>query len=60
MNAGPDWLTGGAYGLEGGAACTIALLISTVVIWRANLFVRADVGQSTSFSGGLPPADVGQ
>jgi membrane protease YdiL (CAAX protease family) len=43
MNAGPDWLTGGAYGLEGGAACTIALLISTFVIWRAKLFVRADV-----------------
>jgi len=42
MNAGPDWLTGGAYGLEGGAACTIALLISTVLIWRAKLFVRAD------------------
>ena len=43
MNAGPDWLTGGAYGLEGGAACTIALLISTVLIWRAKLFVRSDV-----------------
>jgi len=47
MNAGPDWLTGGAYGLEGGAACTIALLISTVIIWRAKLFVRADVGEVT-------------
>ncbi len=43
INAGPDWLTGGAYGIEGGAACTIALLISTVVIWRAKLFGRADV-----------------
>jgi hypothetical protein len=43
INAGPDWLTGGAYGIEGGAACTIALLISTVVIWRAKLFARADV-----------------
>jgi membrane protease YdiL (CAAX protease family) len=43
INAGPDWLTGGAYGIEGGAACTIALLISTLVIWRAKLFVRADV-----------------
>src|ERR1051326_4672721 len=43
MNAGPDWLTGGAYGLEGGAACTVALLISTVIIWRAKLFARADV-----------------
>jgi membrane protease YdiL (CAAX protease family) len=48
MNAGPDWLTGGAYGLEGGAACTIALLISTVVIWRAKLFARADVPGSIS------------
>jgi membrane protease YdiL (CAAX protease family) len=42
-NLGPDWFTGGAYGIEGGAACTIALLISTVVIWRAKLFVRAGV-----------------
>jgi membrane protease YdiL (CAAX protease family) len=42
VNAGPDWLTGGAYGIEGGAACTIALLISTVVIWRLKLFRRAD------------------
>lgn len=41
--AGPDWLTGGAYGIEGGAACTIALLISIVVIWRLKLFTRADV-----------------
>ncbi|HVS21776.1 MAG TPA: CPBP family intramembrane glutamic endopeptidase [Pyrinomonadaceae bacterium] len=41
MNAGPDWLTGGAYGIEGGAACTIALLISTLVVWRTKLIVRA-------------------
>jgi len=43
VNIGPDWLTGGAYGIEGGAACTIALLLSTVIIWRAKLFARADV-----------------
>ena len=43
FNLGPDLLTGGAYGIEGGAACTIALLISTLIIWRAKLFVRADV-----------------
>jgi membrane protease YdiL (CAAX protease family) len=42
-NLGPDWLTGGAYGIEGGAACTVALLVSTVVIWRTKLFTRADV-----------------
>jgi len=43
MNTGPDWLTGGAYGIEGGAACTVALLISTLVIWRTKLFTVADV-----------------
>jgi membrane protease YdiL (CAAX protease family) len=32
---GPAWLTGGNYGIEGGAACTVALLISTVFLWRA-------------------------
>jgi len=42
-NAGPDWLTGGAYGIEGGAACTLALLVSIIVIWRLKLFVGADV-----------------
>jgi uncharacterized protein len=41
MNAGPDWLTGGAYGIEGGAACTMALLISTLVIWRTRFLARA-------------------
>jgi hypothetical protein len=24
-NMGPDWITGGAYGIEGGTACTLAL-----------------------------------
>jgi len=43
FNSGPDWLTGGAYGIEGGAACTLALLISTAVIWRTKLISRADV-----------------
>ena len=42
-NAGPDWLTGGAYGIEGGAACTVALLLSTLVVWRTKLISRADV-----------------
>jgi uncharacterized protein len=31
---GPSWLTGGVYGIEGGVACTIALVISTIFIWR--------------------------
>lgn len=37
MNAGPDWLTGGKYGIEGGAACTVALIVSTLVVWRTKL-----------------------
>jgi membrane protease YdiL (CAAX protease family) len=37
---GPAWLTGGTYGIEGGIACTITLIVSTIFIWRAR-FVRA-------------------
>ncbi|HEX8175462.1 MAG TPA: type II CAAX endopeptidase family protein [Pyrinomonadaceae bacterium] len=33
---GPHWLTGGAYGVEGGAACTLAILASTIFIWRTR------------------------
>ena len=38
MNAGPNWLTGGAYGIEGGLACTAALVVSTLVVWRTSWF----------------------
>ena len=34
---GADWFTGGTYGIEGGAACTIILLISTLFVWRTKL-----------------------
>ena len=34
---GPAWLTGGSYGIEGGLACTVALIISTIFIWRMRL-----------------------
>ncbi len=34
---GPAWLTGGAYGIEGGAACTVAILLSMLFIWRTRL-----------------------
>lgn len=36
-DAGPVWLTGGSYGLEGGAACTIAMILLTWFIWRTSL-----------------------
>jgi hypothetical protein len=34
---GPAWLTGGAYGIEGGVACTFALVIFTFYVWRTRL-----------------------
>jgi membrane protease YdiL (CAAX protease family) len=48
MNAGPDWLTGGAYGIEGGAACTVALIISTLVIWKMKFLSQAPVASTAS------------
>jgi membrane protease YdiL (CAAX protease family) len=36
-DAGPHWLGGGDYGIEGGAACTLALLLSTLFVWRTRL-----------------------
>ena len=34
---GPAWLTGGDFGIEGGIACTAALIVSTIFIWRTRL-----------------------
>lgn len=34
---GPAWLTGGSYGIEGGLACTVTLIVSTIFIWRTRL-----------------------
>ncbi|MGI9168096.1 MAG: CPBP family intramembrane glutamic endopeptidase [Pyrinomonadaceae bacterium] len=39
---GPAWLTGGGYGIEGGLACTVALVISTLFIWRTRLVTATD------------------
>jgi len=34
---GPAWLTGGSYGIEGGVACTVALIVFTLFVWRTRL-----------------------
>jgi membrane protease YdiL (CAAX protease family) len=34
---GPAWLTGAAYGIEGGLACTLALVVSTIFVWKTGL-----------------------
>ena len=36
-DTGPFWLTGGSYGIEGGAACTVALILLTIYLWRTSL-----------------------
>ena len=36
-DAGPAWIGGGAYGIEGGAACTLALVVATLFTWRTGL-----------------------
>ncbi|MGE3467782.1 MAG: lysostaphin resistance A-like protein [Pyrinomonadaceae bacterium] len=33
IDGGPPWLTGGTYGLEGGLACTVAIVISIAAIY---------------------------
>lgn len=35
-DSGPAWLTGGSYGIEGGLACTIALVLFTLFLWRTR------------------------
>jgi len=34
IDLGPAWLTGGNYGIEGGVACTVTLVVFTIFVWR--------------------------
>ena len=36
VDLGPAWLTGGDYGVEGGIAGTVALILSTIFVWRTR------------------------
>jgi len=46
---GPAWLTGGSYGIEGGAACTLALVLSSLFLWRTGwLHATAELLELTS------------
>ncbi|HET9524881.1 MAG TPA: type II CAAX endopeptidase family protein [Pyrinomonadaceae bacterium] len=36
-DVGPAWLTGGRYGIEGGVACMVALILFILFIWRTRL-----------------------
>jgi membrane protease YdiL (CAAX protease family) len=39
---GPAWLTGGSYGIEGGLACTVTLIIFTLFTWRTRVVTATD------------------
>src|ERR1051325_2758796 len=46
---GPKWLTGGSYGIEGGVACTIALILFTAFLWKTRwLSATPELRQMTS------------
>jgi membrane protease YdiL (CAAX protease family) len=54
-DAGPAWVTGGNYGIEGGVACTLALLVSTAFIWRTRLLdAPADLKSMTDAENPAP------
>lgn len=52
----PTWLTGGAYGPEGGAAATLILLLSIIVIWQSDWLAAVPEAQSAS-TASLPADD---
>jgi membrane protease YdiL (CAAX protease family) len=59
IDLGPAWLTGGSYGIEGGFACTVALIISTLFIWRTKLVTTTDeMKRLTSQENPVVPADA--
>jgi membrane protease YdiL (CAAX protease family) len=38
---GPVWISGGSYGPEAGVAATVALILSTLTIWKSGLFTAS-------------------
>jgi hypothetical protein len=38
----PMWVSGGSYGPEAGVAATLALLLSTLAIWKSGLFTASE------------------
>ena len=58
-DAGPAWLTGGNYGIEGGFACTVALIASTVFLWWTPwLKATPELKKLTSEENPATPAPV--
>ena len=54
----PLWISGGSYGPEGGAAATVALILSTLAIWKSGLFTPSEEMLSAVKHGKREPAFV--
>jgi hypothetical protein len=54
----PAWISGGSYGPEGGVAATVALLLSTLAIWKSGLFTTSDEMLAAIQHGKREPAFV--
>jgi membrane protease YdiL (CAAX protease family) len=55
---GPAWLTGGGFGIEGGIACTVALILSTIFIWRTRLLTATEEMKALTSQENPLPAPV--
>lgn len=56
---GPAWLTGGSYGIEGGIAGTIAMVLVTIFTWRTRLVsATPDLEKLTSEENPVVPSRV--
>jgi membrane protease YdiL (CAAX protease family) len=56
-DAGPVWLGGGSYGIEGGAVCSVAIILSILFTWRTRLLsATTELRQYTD--GEVPNPDV--
>jgi membrane protease YdiL (CAAX protease family) len=58
IDHGPPWLTGLEYGIEGGIACTIAIVISTVLIYKLPALAPDPELLRLTTPGDLPTSDL--
>jgi membrane protease YdiL (CAAX protease family) len=58
-DVGPKWLTGGTYGIEGGVACTIAVVVFILFVWRTRwLSATPELLELTSEENPATPSTV--
>jgi membrane protease YdiL (CAAX protease family) len=54
----PMWISGGSYGPEAGVAATVALILSTLAIWKSGLFIASEEMLAAIRHGKRQPAFV--